>query len=405
VKFFLCFSAFLLLSFGVNAQERTSFLGFEETIPSKILGQNRAVLIHIPTSNGGNKLKDKGRYPVIYLLDGPDNFNSVVSIVEHMEESSLCPPMIVVGITHKYRLGDLTTGTDKDFPTAIGKGDQFMSFVEKDLIPYIDTTYPTTTYRTFIGHSVGGLTVVNTLLHKPQLFNSYVSLDGALWWRNQQVVKEAKTILPVHKYTGNRLFIAMANRLERGVDTVSVQQDSSASTALLRSNLNFIKELSKNKRNGLAFKYKFYEEDNHASVRLIGEYDALRYIFDFYKLKIYDSDLKNPNFDLESLLVTHYKKVSELMGYTVKPDETEVNSFGYQMLQNKQFKKAESLFKLNVTNYPSSANCYDSFGDFYLETGVKSKAIECFKKALDLKQIPETKVKLEALLNDKKLSK
>jgi predicted alpha/beta superfamily hydrolase len=405
VKFFLCFSAFLLLSFGVNAQEITSFLGFEETIPSKILGQNRAVLIHIPTSNGGNKIKEKGRYPVIYLLDGPDNFNSVVSIVEHMEESSLCPPMIVVGITHKDRLGDLTTGTDKDFPTAIGKGDQFMSFVEKELIPYIDTTYPTTTYRTFIGHSVGGLTVVNTLLHKPQLFNAYVSLDGALWWRNQQVVKEAKTILPVHKYTGKRLFIAMANRLERGVDTVSVQQDSSASTALLRSNLNFIKELSKNKGTGLAFKYKFYEEDNHASVRLIGEYDALRYIFDFYKLKIYDSELKNRNFDLESLLVTHYKKVSELMGYTVKPDETEVNNFGYQMLQNKQFKKAESLFKLNVTNYPSSANCYDSFGDFYLETGVKSKAIECFKKALDLKQIPETKVKLEALLNDKKLSK
>ncbi len=406
VKFFLQLSALLLFSFYAYAQESSPFtLGFEETIPSKILEEKRTVLIHIPASNGGNKLKDKGHYPVIYLLDGPDNFNAVVSIVEHMEESSLCPPMIVVGIAHNDRLSDLTTGTDKDFPTAIGKGDKFMSFVEKELIPYIDTTYPTTTYRTFIGHSVGGLTVVNTLLHNPQLFNSYVSLDGALWWRDQKVVKEAKTILPVHKYTGKRLFIAMANRLERGVDTVSVQQDSSASTALLRSNLNFIKELSKDKGNELAFKYKFYENDNHASVRLIGEYDALRFIFNFYKLKIYDSELKNPNFDLESLLVTHYKKVSEYIGYTVKPNETEVNNLGYQMLQTKQFKKAEALFKLNVANYPSSANCYDSFGDFYLETGVKSKAIECFKKALVLKQIPETKVKLEALLSNKKPSK
>ncbi|UOQ69457.1 hypothetical protein [Hymenobacter volaticus] len=221
---------------------------------------------------------------------------------------------------------------------------------------------------------------MNTLLHQPNLFNSYVSLDGALWWNDQKVVKEAATLLPAHQYKGKRLFVAMANRLERGVDTLSVQQDTSAATALLRSNLTFVKELSKNKRNGLGFHYKFYENDNHASVRLIGEYDALRFIYDFYKLKIYDSELKNPNFDLEALLVTHYKKVSEQMGYVIKPSESQVNSLGYQMLGAKQFKKAERLFKLNVANNAGSANCYDSLGDYYLEIRNKTKAIECFKK-------------------------
>jgi predicted alpha/beta superfamily hydrolase len=402
VRFFLCFCTLSLLSFCVSAQTDGPFTtGFEEVIPSKILGQKRSVLIHIPKSNEGNKNKDRGHYPVIYLLDGSDNFNSVVSIVEHMEESSLCPPIIVVGIVQVDRLSELTTGTDKDFPDAVGNGDKFMSFIEKELIPYIDATYPTTTYRTFIGHSVGGLTVVNTLLHNPNLFNSYVSLDGALWWKDQTVVKEAKTILPTHKYKGKKLFVAMANRLERGVDTLSVQKDTSSTTALVRSNLNFIKELGKNKRNELGFKYKFYEDDNHSSVRLIGEYDALRFIYDFYKLKIYDSELKNPDFNLEGLLVAHYKKVSEQMGYTIKPAESEVNNLGYQMLRTKQFKKAETLFKINVANNPGSANCYDSLGDFYLGTGVKPKAIECFKKALTLKEIPETRDKLQVLLNGK----
>ncbi|GAA4036043.1 hypothetical protein GCM10022409_21200 [Hymenobacter glaciei] len=395
-----------MISFGVSAQENSPFtVGFEETIPSKILGQKRAVLIHIPTSNGGNKIKDRGRYPVIYLLDGSDNFNSVVSITEHMEESSLCPPVIVVGIVHADRLSELTTGADKEFPNSVGKGEKFMSFVEKELIPYVDATYPTTTYRTFIGHSVGGLTVVNALLHNPNLFNSYVSLDGALWWNDQKVVKEAKKILPTHPYKGKKLFMAMANRLERGVDTLSVQKDTSAATFLMRSNISFIKEVSKNKRNELGFKYKFYEDDNHSSVRLIGEYDALRFIYDFYKLKIYDSELNNPDFNLNSLLIAHYKNVSEQMGYTVKPDESQVNNLGYQMLRTKQFKKSESLFKLNVANNPGSANCYDSLGDFYLETGIKTKAIECFKKALTLKVIPETKGKLERLLNDKQAGK
>lgn len=394
---------FLLFSFCIHAQENSPFnTGFEETLPSKIMGQERKVWIHIPNSNGGNKIKDKGHYPVIYLLDGSENFNTVVSIIEHMSESGLCPPMIVVGILHANRVSDLTIGTDKELPGVVGNGEKFMSFVGKELIPYIDKTYPTTTYKTFIGHSLGGLTVINTLLHQPDLFNSYVSLDGSLWWDNQKIVKEGKNILPVQNYKEKTLFIAMASRLERGVDTLSVQKDTSGATALIRSNLEFIKDLSKNKKDQLRFKYKYYEDDNHPSVRLIGEYDALRFIFDFYKLKIYESEINNPDFKLDSLLVSHYKNVSEKMGYTIKPDESQINNLGYKMIGTKQFKKAETLFKLNIANNPNSGNCYDSIGDLYLETGDKTSAVESFKKALTLKEIPETKEKLQKLLNEAK---
>lgn len=403
MKSFFLSTLLLLSSFCIHAQETSPLTtGFEETIPSKILGQDRKIWIHIPNSNGGNKIKDRGHYPVIYLLDGSENFNTVVSITEHMTESSLCPPIIVVGILPKDRVSELTTGTDKELSGVVGNGEKFMSFVEKELIPYIDTTYPTTTYKTFIGHSLGGLTVINTFLHQPNLFNSYVSLDGSLWWDNQKTVKEAKTILPTQNYKGKALFMAMANRLERGIDTLSVQKDTSGTTALIRSNLEFIKDLSKNKKDQLRFKYKFYEDDNHPSVRLAGEYDALRFIFDFYKLKIYDSELKNPDFKLDSLLVTHYKNVSEKMGYNIKPDESQINNLGYQMMGTKQFKKAETLFKLNITNYPNSGNCYDSLGDYYMNTGDKTKAIASFKKALTLKAIPETKEKLQKLLNEGK---
>ena len=403
MKTFFYSVALFMLSFCMQAQENSPFTtGFEETISSKILGQQRKVWIHIPNSNGGNKIKDRGNYPVIYLLDGSENFNTVVSITEHMAESNLCPPMIVVGILHQNRLVDLTTGTDKELPDVVGGGEKFMSYVEKELIPYIDANYPTTSYKTFIGHSLGGLTVMNTFLHNPKLFNSYVSLDASLWWNNQKVVKEAKTILPTQNYKGKTLYMAMANRLERGADTLSVQKDTSGTTGLIRSNLAFIKELSKNKKNQLRYKYKFYEDDNHPSVRLIGEYDALRFIFEFYKLKIYDSELKNPDFKLDSLLVAHYKNVSENMGYIVKPGESQINNLGYQMMGAKQLAKAETLFKLNTTNYPESANCYDSLGDLYLEKGDKAKAIETFKKALTLQAIPETKEKLEKLLKEKK---
>lgn len=403
MKSFFFSIIFLLISFSVNAQENSPFTtGFEATIPSKILSQQRKIWIHIPNSNGGNKIKDRGHYPVVYVLDGSDNFNTVVSITEHMEESSLCPPMIVVGIEPIERLSELTTGTDKELPKVVGNGDKFMSFVEKELIPYIDTNYPTTTYKTLIGHSLGGLTVINTLLHHPNLFNVYVSLEASLWWNHKKAVEEAKAILATQNYQGKTLFMAMANRMERGVDTSSVQKDTSGSTALIRSNLEFIKLLNNNKKNQLRYSYKFYEDDDHPSVRLIGEYDALRFVFAFYKLKIYDSEMKNPNFKIDSVLIAHYKKVSEKMGYLVKPGETQVNNLGYQMLGTKQYKKAENLFKLNIANNPSSGNDYDSIGDFYLAINNKAKAIEAFKKALTLQAIPETKEKLEKLLNEGK---
>lgn len=403
MKSFFYFIVLFLCSFYVHAQENSPFrTGFEETIPSKILGQQRKIWIHIPNSNGGDKVKGRGNYPVVYVLDGSENFNTVVSITEHMEESSLCPPTIVVGIVPDDRLSELTTGSDKELPNVTGNGEKFMAFVERELIPYIDSNYPTTTYKTLIGHSLGGLTVINTLLHHPNLFNAYVSLEASLWWNDNKTLEEARAILPVQNYQGKTLFMAMANRMEKGMDTLSVQKDTSGYTALIRSNLKFIKLINSNQKNQLRYSYKFYTDDDHPSVRLIGEYDALRFIFAFYKLKIYQSELQNPTFKLDSAIVAHYKKVSEKMGYSVKPGETQVNNLGYQMLGTKQYKKAENLFKLNIANYPYSGNCYDSLGDFYLASGEKNKAIEAFKKALTLKAIPETKEKLNKLLNERK---
>ncbi len=403
MKTFLCSITILLFSLSIQAQENNPFItGFEKSAPSKILGEQRTVWIHIPTINGGNENTDKGRYPVIYVLDGDANFNDIVSMSEFMSNAGLCPPMIVVGILHPARMTDLTFGTDKETPGVIGNGDNFMRYVEKELMPYIESTYPTVPFKIFIGHSVGGLAVVNTLIHQPDLFSAYVSLDGALWWNKQQIVTDAKTLLANKNYKGKTLFMALANRMEKGMDTLDVQKDTTEGTELIRSNLEFIKDVFKNKKNDLRFQYKFYENDDHSSVRLIGEYDALRFIFDLYKLKIYNSELDDPNFKLDSLLTTHYENVSAQMGYLIRPGESQVNNLGYYMLRQKQFMKAEALFKLNITNYPESANCYDGLGDLYLAKGDKLNAIESFKKTLSLKDIPETKQKLETLLNEKK---
>lgn len=80
--------------------------------------------------------------------------------------------MIVVGILHSARMKDLTFGSENESPGIVGRGEKFLLFVEKELMRYIESSYLTYSYKIFIGQSVGGLSVINTLIHHPNLFNA-----------------------------------------------------------------------------------------------------------------------------------------------------------------------------------------------------------------------------------------
>lgn len=67
-----------------------------------------------------------------------------------------------------------------------------------------------------------------------------------------------------------------------------------------------------------------------------------------------------------------------------KPQESELNNWGYRLLATNQKKEALGIFKLTVYLYPDSWNAYDSYGEVLLKTGDKTKGIEMYKKSLDL---------------------
>ena len=108
-----------------------------------------------------------------------------------------------------------------------------------------------------------------------------------------------------------------------------------------------------------------------------------------------DSDITATKFE------RHFKDVSKDIGYEVKPPEIMINALGYQAMGSKQFKQAESLFKLNVANYPTSLNVYDSYGDYFAAIGDKDNAIAQYKKALTVGDNPGTKKKLDQLVAGK----
>jgi hypothetical protein len=64
--------------------------------------------------------------------------------------------------------------------------------------------------------------------------------------------------------------------------------------------------------------------------------------------------------------------------------EALINGLGYTFLREEQTAKAIEVFLLNVRDYPDSANAYDSLGDAFLAAGNRERAIESYKKALEI---------------------
>ena len=60
---------------------------------------------------------------------------------------------------------------------------------------------------------------------------------------------------------------------------------------------------------------------------------------------------------------------------TILFPEAELNQFGYQVLQEGRAKDAIVIFKMNVDEYPASANTYDSLSDAYLADGNTTEAL------------------------------
>jgi len=387
-------------------------IGQIDSVYSGILDESRKIWVHIPES-AVNSSSNNSKYPVLYLLDGPGHFYSVTGMIRQLSTNgnTVVPEMIIVAIPNTNRSRDLTPShVDLDFFSgdsiqyASGGGNKFLDFMEDELIPHIENTYPASSYRTFVGHSFGGLSVINALISKPHLFSNYVAIDPSLWWDNQAFLKVTDSIISANNFDGKALYVGVANTMDEGKIIEEVRNDTTRSTAHIRSILEFVNSLDAKNDNGLLFGWKYYNDDDHGSVPLITEYDALRFLFPWYTIKginrFFDPDGNTSAAGLIDSLNSHYKNVSGRFGYPVLPPEQFINSLGYGFMNNSMPGKAAALFDLNIQNYPKSSNVYDSRGDCFLAQKDSTKALEYFTKALEVGSNDYSQEKID-MLNEK----
>lgn len=373
-------------------------IGRVDSVASAVLKETRKVWVSVPAS-ASDPMQAKQRYPVLYLLDGDRHFEYTVGMLRRLSRmaNKAYPETIVVGIPNTFRTRDLTPSrptsgegmSPEELKTA-GGGENFTAFLEKELLPYIEAHYPASAHRTLIGHSFGGLLVLNTLVHHTALFENYVAIDPSLEWDGEKLLKQSHEAFAQPRFKGRKLFVASAN--SSGRDTVLAVNDSK---------WKLREELARNPSNGLRSAFRHYPTDTHNSVTILATYDALNYLFQPYALSpatVNALSMRPPTEDAAALLAAHYRQVSAWEGYPVLPPESLIDALARSRLaQPGQAPRALALFQLNLQNYPTSANAHVGLGDYYQAQKQPALAIASYTRALQLQETPATRQKLAQL--------
>lgn len=260
-----------IIIFGIQTlfaqQNNDIMIGSKFNIYSSILNEDRTCLISLPDSY--NDSEEKKTYPILVLLDGYVHFKSTAGIVHFMSSdrnrNHLMPETIIVAIENVDRERDFTvTKIKTKRPNTMGGGRNFLDFIEKELIPYIDEKYRTEPYRVLVGHSLGGLLTINSYLDENSLFNAYISIDPSIWWDEKMMIEKVDSIRP--SSLRKKLYLATANQGEASYERNKKRHDALYTL------------LNKKTEENINVKIEYFENENHRSVPLIALYKGLKYL-------------------------------------------------------------------------------------------------------------------------------
>jgi predicted alpha/beta superfamily hydrolase len=257
-----------------KSKHQPFILSVVDTIASKILKETRVVNVYLPE---GYSAESDDKYPVIYILDGgvEEDFVHITGLVRYNTQPWIArfPKSIVVGIENIDRKKDFTfavsnldfvdrIGFQKDqFPT-YGASSNYISFLEKELQPFIANKYKTNQTKTIIGESLAGLLATEILLKHRDLFSNYIILSPSLWWGKESLLTNASNLLKTGNNTKINVYIGAPNKDENQI---------------MYSDAVALKEILK--RDGgakMSVSFDYLPNETHATIIHQGVYNAFK---------------------------------------------------------------------------------------------------------------------------------
>ena len=357
--------SFLFLNQGVIlAQEEDDdiALGKYKIIHSKVLNEDRLLLIHLPREYEESSLS----YPVLYLLYGQDinnYFAEAVIVSEKLGSTGEIPPMIIVGVANTNRYRDNLPRATRGRSEA-GGADNFIRFFEEDLIPYVDQNYRTKNFRILAGPQAGAVFGLYSLITQPGLFNSVLSENPFMNPENTEFL-----------YPKAELFFKNTPSLKSFL-YIKCEKDEQPQN--LEYAERFAEVLKANQPEFFRFRVEFREPTGYF-IPPLPFLEGLRTLFAGHKLP--DDFQTNTVNDI----IVYYKTLSEEYGFQVDPPSLMLTFEGDKLSEQRKTREAIELFEYQLSLYPKSLNSLWRLGETYRGMGDFEKARDYYRAFLDIR--------------------
>jgi hypothetical protein len=276
--------------------------------------------------------------------------------------------MIVVGVVNVDRERDYTPSHAPaqargrlSFPTS-GGAPAFQDFLERELVPMVDSRYRTQPHRILSGWSLGGLFTLYVYLETPELFSRYLAISPSLWWDDSLVVRQTRRRL----YDGGALspqrLVITLGALEGGDMDGSVRQ-------------NFVPLLANQHRSVVDFSFLEIPAESHDHVPYKAYYDGLSALY---------SDWVVPPHVLQQGMAAvqrFFEDLSSRWGYRVA---VPLSVYRLLSLTLPDIVPALAVARRAAEQYPRSSVAYLSLGRLQRMAGDTAAAVATLRQALRL---------------------
>lgn len=325
-------------------------IGTAGTFHSAGLSEDRTYEVALPASYGRSPSRV---YPVVYVLDGQDQFRHTAVDAAFLAADGQIPEVIVVGIDSTVRVRDFT---QTDWPEAWeggGGAAHFRSFLANEFLPHIASRYRVSPYRVLSGHSAGGQFALYVLTEEPALFQGIIAISPSLDWDHRVPLRTLQAAVPKRQSVKNFVYFASSD------DSGEALEDDQALAVILKGAAS----------KGIRSVYRPYPKETHTGVALPAQADALRQLFAGYVVP--DEIVSKGIEDVEA----YYAQLSSALGMKISVPASVRNTLAFDALHAGRKEEAFAMLRAIIADDPNSPEAYDSLAEAY-------QAVDSLKEAL-----------------------
>ncbi len=386
---------FLLLSSLTSfAQEEQQF-EFDYTIQSAAFGDERKITVYLPPSFYDYP---EDKFIVSYVLDGHfDPFIDLgVKILEYNSYMYKYTPTIVVGIHAKSRGREFSAPKPSD-ENQTGRAPALQEHFKSEVFPLVDSLYKDRVhpFRNLIGHSAGGVFVLNTLFSdQKDMFNAYMAISPGVRKHAEYVMDNIATELKAGKQFNKFLYCSSGTVGER-------EELFGGAVHRLDSMLQLYPD------HGLIWKKSKFEGMGHWTCVPPSFNDGMVELTRALRVdeKMFFDYANHESKSMTEQIESFYDGRKEKYGFVEIPPGGYLTRVAWELMDKNKKPKALEVFDWGVQQHPEHYTLNKSRARLLAQMGKTEAARAAYDRSLELLELVKGKMSEEDYLEDLEILK